>query len=282
MKKDVAKGVAFVLVTIATGGVLIFGNLTNPLVALVASFLSSILVSPISFGIVEGLSNIRNLRLFWKTYVVYRNQHVRLSISYLFRIRVNDKYLLVKNRKGNYYQLVGGAYKTLPGFEKIQEKYCIEPDRKFKTCSGIAKGDLRFTLPGKFVVSIIKWFQSREDRETSQWREFCEELLTTGILDKHIFRYIDFKYVTTLQTPIKKAKNIDCQEVLIYEIFDLVPNNEQIQALNELLEAGDTNEVKWADLYLIERLGYNERNKDFEYHIGAHTKWAILKKWSEE
>jgi hypothetical protein len=33
----------------------------------------------------------------------------------LFRIRSNGKYLLVKNRKQNYYQPVGGAYKTLPG-----------------------------------------------------------------------------------------------------------------------------------------------------------------------
>jgi hypothetical protein len=262
--------------------ILVTQNASQPMWALFTSVLVNIISSPLYFGIIEGLYNLKQFGLFWKTKVLYRNKDVRLSISYLFRIKIKGKYLLVKNRKYDYYQLVGGAYKTLPGVKKVFDKYKVKPDRRFHTDNGVAKNDLRFTLPGKNVISIIKWFHSREDRETSQWREFCEELLTPGILDKHIFRYIDYSYSTTLQTPIKKAKRLDCQEILIYEIFDLVPNTEQVEALEKMCDDGDTPLIKWADPLLVEKLGFDERTKEVEYEIGAHTKWAIFEKWTDD
>ena len=49
-------------------------------------------------------------------------------MSYIYRIQVNDKYLLVKNSKWNYYQPVGGVYKILSediGFLKaLDKKFC--------------------------------------------------------------------------------------------------------------------------------------------------------------
>jgi hypothetical protein len=43
-----------------------------------------------------------------------RRQYIRFSMSYLYRIKVNDKYLLVKNSNWNHYQFVE---------RKIQTKY---------------------------------------------------------------------------------------------------------------------------------------------------------------
>jgi hypothetical protein len=131
------------------------------------------------------------------------------------------------------------------------------------------------------VLNIIKWFNSKEDREISQWREFCEELLSTEILDKHLFRFIDYKYVDTLQTPLQKAKYLDCQEILIYEIFDLIPNTEQEKALGDLSDKGN-NDLKWASEMLVNSLGFNEWDKKPEFEIGAHTKWAINMSYSYE
>jgi len=59
-----------------------------------------------------------------------------LYISYLFRIQVENEYLLVNSRTRNYFQPVGGCYKTLPGSEKIYEKLEVRPDRKFETEKG--------------------------------------------------------------------------------------------------------------------------------------------------
>ncbi|GAB4053572.1 SMODS-associated NUDIX domain-containing protein [Spirosoma litoris] len=255
---------------------------TNSWAVVLTAVLVNIASSPIYVGLIEILYNMNQLPLWFKTKIWYRNHEVRLSISYLFRIKVQDKYLLVKNGKWDQYQLVGGAYKTLPGHEKVFKKLEVKPDSLIETEHGIAKNDLRFTLPGKNVLSIIKWFHSREDREISQWREFCEELLSTNILDKQIFRYIDYNYVTTIQTPMKKAKNRPNQEILIYEIFDLVPTTEQNNLLTDLLLEGDKDYIKWAKKSLIDCLGFNESSKEFEYVIGAHTKWSINEKWSND
>lgn len=248
------------------------------LVALVINILSA----PISFFIIDALSNLGKIPLLIQTKIRFRNQHIRLSFAYLFRIRVKGKYLLVKSRKGNYYQLVGGAYKRYLSTEKLFDCYDIRSDRIFETSHGIAKNDLRIHVPGKFVLKIIDWFNTKEDREISQWREFCEELLTTGILDKEIFRYIDYKYANTLQTPMQKAKKLDCQEILIYEIFDFIPNEEQAKALEELCDKGDTDMTKWADELIINSLGFNEYTRETPYEIGAHTKWALNIKYSHE
>lgn len=248
----------------------------------IVALLVNIISGPLYFTIVEGLYSFKNFKLFWQAYIKYRNRDVRLSISYIFRINVQGKYLLVKNRKGNYYQPVGGAYKTLPGVETIFKKYKVQPDNRFETSHGIAKNDLRFRVKGKNVMNIIKWFESRENRETSQWREFCEELLTTDIIkNKHVFRFIDYEYSYTLQTPMKKAKKLDCQEILIYEIFDLIPNDQQKQELEKLLNSDD-DRVKFADEKLIETLGFDERTKEIEFEIGAHTKWTLFENWTDD
>ena len=279
MRKNLAKGLVFLTSTFVIVYVLVCTDVTQPWPAISLAIAVNIVSSPLYVGLVEGFYNLNRLPLLFKTLVLYRNRPVRLSISYLFRIAIKGKYLLVKNRNGNYYQLVGGAYKTLPGSERIFRKFEVKPDRLIETSHGIAKNDLRFTLPGKNVLDIVKWFNSREDRETSQWREFCEELLSTGILDKHKFRYIDYRYVLTLQTPMQKAKNLDCQEILLYEIFDLIPNTEQEQDLEQLLDQGDKDTHRWATQDLINSLGFNSTTKRFEYEIGPHTKWAVNEKY---
>lgn len=283
MKKRIAEWLIFFTGIVLIVYVLTSQDVSKPVPALIIAIAANIISIPLYIGIIEGIYSFKRLPLVLKTQTIYRNRDVRISISYLFRIKSNGKYLLVKNRKGNYYQLVGGAYKALPSAEKVFKNYKVKTDNRFETEHGITKNDLRFRLPGRNVMKILKWFNSREDRETSPWREFCEELLTTNIIhDKHAFRYIDYKYALTLQTPIQKAKNLNCQEILVYEIFDLIPSTEQIKVLDELFQKGDFGEVKWADEILINSLGFDERTKEMEYEIGPHTKWAVNEKYSKE
>jgi hypothetical protein len=272
-----------VITSILTIIYLTLNNANSIWSALCVGILVNIISGPIYFSIVEGLYNLKDFNLFWKSYIIHRNNDVRFSISYIFRIPVKDKYLLVKNRKYNYYQPVGGAYKTLPGVENVFRKLHVVTDNRFETTDGIAKNDLRFRVKGKYATQIIKWFNSKENRETSQWREFCEELLTTNIIkDKYLFRYINYEYVSTLMTPMQKAKQLECQEILIFEIYDLIPTIEQKNELEKLLENGDTEEVKFADLLLINKLGFDERTREVIYDIAPHTKWTLHEKYSNE
>ena len=60
---------------------------------------------------------IVNHKRLWLTiyskWLGLRGQRIRFSMSYLYRIKVDDKYLLVKNNNFPHYQLVGGKYKVL-------------------------------------------------------------------------------------------------------------------------------------------------------------------------
>ena len=61
------------------------------------------LISIIAFSFEEILKNRGRLWLYLISKTWYHNTSIRLSIAYLYRIKVNDKYLLVKNsRDGNW------------------------------------------------------------------------------------------------------------------------------------------------------------------------------------
>lgn len=233
------------------------------------------------FAILNFLQNINRLYFYFQTQVLLRKKEVRLSIAYLFRIKVDGKFLLVKSNRRNYYQPVGGAFKTLPGSEKIFEKLNVKSDRLIETEKGIAKNDLRVFVKGINVVEFIEWFNSKEDRETSPWREFCEELISTNILPWKQFRYIDYKFKGTIQTPILDLDSGD-KGMFIYEIYDLVINDEQKPILKKLLLSGNSDKFIWADEYLIKRLGHSENEKGYIHEIAQHTKWALNMKWSKE
>ncbi|MCZ8170051.1 MAG: hypothetical protein O9297_06930 [Flavobacterium sp.] len=204
-----------------------------------------------------------------------------MSIAYLYRIKVNGKYLLVKNSRRNYFQPVGGAFKTLPGSEKIFESLHVKCDRLIETESGIAKNDLRVFVKGTNVIDFIEWFDSKEDREISPWREFCEELIASNFLPWKEFRYIDYKYKGTIQTPILNLDTND-KGLFIYEIYDLLPSKEQSIILENMQKEGNTENFIWADEYLINRLGHSESDKKFKYEIAPHTKWALHMKYSKK
>ncbi|WP_407517848.1 SMODS-associated NUDIX domain-containing protein [Elizabethkingia anophelis] len=218
--------------------------------------------------------NYNRLGFYFKTKIWYREQEIRLSISYLFRIKVDEKFLLVKSRTRSYFQPVGGCYKTLPGSRKIFEKLGIRPDRKFETEKGIAKNDLRIYVKGKNVIDFFKWYDSKEDRETSPWREFCEELLTTEILPGREFRYIDYEFKKTIKTPILDL-DMGGKGMFMYEVFDLVINDEQMPILREMQEQQDSNDrYIWVTDEIIQHLGHDGGSKGYKFEISPHTKYA--------
>lgn len=230
------------------------------------------------YWVLTIFQNLGNIKLFFQTRVLYRNKEIRISIAYLFRIKVDNKYLLVRSRNRSYFQPVGGAFKSLPGSELAFGKLGVKPDRLIETENGIAKGDLRVFVKGSNVIDFLAWFDSKEDRETSPWREFCEELISTDILPHKPFRYIDYKFKKSIQSPILKLDSGD-RGIFKFEIYDLVINDEQRLIFNELLKKGDSDKYIWADEYLINRLGHDERSKQYQYDIAPHTRSALNLKW---
>ncbi|WP_343748008.1 hypothetical protein [Fluviicola sp.] len=221
--------------------------------------------------------------VFRSWYLAIRGKHIRFSMSYVYRIQVNDKYLLVKNSNWNFYQPVGGKYKRLPVTRQILKQFEATDDLKLST-NGLKKDDLAVFIPAKNAVKFIDWFNTCEDREISHWREFYEELIDVKgqVLSSTNFPYVNYEFVGRVRTPLKKAKGWDCWEILQYDVLELLPTQKQLIELEALLNNGDTDYIKWADKELIESLGYDNRSRSTPYKIGEHTKWTVNMKWTAD
>jgi len=235
------------------------------------------IISLITLVLSYLVDNYKQLWLIIQTQVFYRSQDIRLSIAYLYRIKVDNEYLLVKSRTRQYYQPVGGCYKTLPGSKKVFEELNVKPDRIIETEKGIAKNDLRVDVKGKNVLNFLRWFDSKKDREISPWREFCEELISENILPWEQFRYIDYEFKKKVQSPII---NLDSggKGIFVFEIYDLVINDEQLPILKNLKEKQSEKYI-WVTDNVIQTLGHNKTEKKYSFEIGPQTKYAQNLKW---
>lgn len=215
------------------------------------------------------LKNYENIKLLYQTKVKYKNENIRLSISYLYRIKVDNKYLLVKsNRIPNQFQPVGGVYKFKPSAKNVLNKLKVVTESGYNYDDDL-KDDLRVKVIGKNVIQFIDWFKSREDRETDPTREFREELLDTKILTpKSKFENINYNHIETVICPLERSDKFGCLEILIRDIYDFEPNTEQEKILRKLLNS-ETDKYKWFESEEIRRLGRTNDRK--EYIVGKHT-----------
>ena len=244
--------------------------------------LITILKTLFTKGVTILWENKNNLSLYMKTlFWNYRNKEIRFSISYLFRIKIpnTNSYLLVLNRRiDNQLQPVGGVYKRY-GDDKLFEKWDYMPDNKRNglDVDDESFSDLRFKVKGKHVIDVIKWFEEGKEREISAEREFFEELIKPKILDAQIFSQIKYKHLKRISKNLKWSEHFSCYEVLIYDIMELLPTEQQNEELKKL--SRDTNLNKGyaiVDFDDIEQLRLVRNGKQIA-RIGEHTKLTINK-----
>ncbi len=230
-------------------------------------------------------ANRKRLLLVFRCWLLARqDKYIRFSMSYLYRIKIDDKFLLVKNSNWNHYQFVGGKYKRNIYTQLLLKNMEAKDDLKLQT-TGLMKDDLAVFIPAKNAIKFIDWFNTKNDREISHWREFYEELIEgkANILSQKKFPYVNYNFMGSVTTPLKKSPHCgwDCWEILQYDILDLLPTQEQLQELENLIKTGDSDYIKWADEELINNLGHDNRTKKHLYSIGAHTRWALNMKWTK-
>jgi hypothetical protein len=179
-----------------------------------------------------------------KTIVFKRNQSVRVTVAYLFRIEVNGRYVLIKRHKKDRpgYQPIGGAFKYLK--EETREcfdKLGIEP------CNHVARdedteNDLRIIIKKRRnLIDFLKWFESRKDREIDPWREFYEEMIEPGLLPIDAFKHIKYVFIRKHEEGIVKSSVFPVDEFRYAEIYELRPEtDEQKRAIHALINVGDS------------------------------------------
>jgi len=245
--------------------------------------LIAVLKSFCAKGISQLWENKKDVSLYLKTlFGKYRNKEIRFSISYLFRLKIphTNSYLLVLNRRiENQLQPVGGVYKRY-GDDRLFEKWNFTPDN-YRNGLGTDEesyNDLRFTVKGKYVIDVIKWFEESKEREFSCEREFFEELIKPKIVDEDIFKQIKYKHVKRISKNLQWSEHHQCHEILIYDVVELIPTTKQQEFLIELGKS--KNDLKKgfviAECDDIEQLRYMEDGKQIA-RIGTHTKFIINK-----
>ncbi|MBF6653870.1 hypothetical protein C3B47_13460 [Flavobacterium columnare] len=248
-----------------------------------AELLTTLLKPILSKGGSIIWENRKHLTTYFKTKIgSYKNKDIRFSISYLFKIQIpnSNKYLLVKNRRiDNQIQPVGGAYKRY-GDDSLFNKWEYKPDNKNNGLNVDEKStaDLRFMVKGKYSIEVMNWFESMQEREINPNREFKEELLDTNILDTNIFQNINYKHIRRFSKNLIWSDFFSCYEILVFDVFELIPNEEQKQFLIELGKAGTNLNKDYAIVECddIEQLRLMEKEKQVA-RIGQHTKLLINK-----
>ena len=202
------------------------------------------------------------------------NTVVRISFAYLFRIKVGDKYLLVKNGRGTEkYQPVGGVYK-LKGREKneLRNRYKVMDDSKIPIDKS-SRDDYRLRMENRYLRKFVKRFDGkiRRERIDNLSREIKEELVETGIVN---WVKIKYRFCGRHMTELYFGEHFQIYELLLADVVELLPTAEQEQDLLLLMQQ-QSNSYYFATAEEIESLGVSTTSGKLKETIGDHTKKII-------
>lgn len=199
---------------------------------------------------------------------------VRISFAYLFRIKVGDKYLLVRNARGtDKYQPVGGVYK-LKGREKneLKNRYKVMDDDKI-SIDASSRDDYRLRMENRYLRKFVKRFDGkiRRERVDNLGREVKEELVETGIIN---WTKIKYRFCGRHMTELRFSEHFQIYELLLADVVELLPTAEQERDLLMLMQQ-QSDAYYFATAEEIESLGVNTASGKLKETIGDHTKKII-------
>lgn len=199
-------------------------------------------------------------------------EDVRVSVSYLFRIKVSNKYLLIEGRRFKQFQPVGGVFKYYPAGEAKLDEMSARDDDLYPI-DKVGIGDLRMTIRGRYLARFFAWFNRRRGRETDVWREFHEELIAPGYLPSETFKFVRAEFVGTRSTGLRWSDYVQRKEIIFAEIYQLVPTPEQ-SAVLEGMAAEQREGLRWATATEVTRRGA-DTNRGIVAAISDHSSWIL-------
>ncbi|MFI2301026.1 hypothetical protein ACH5AL_19550 [Actinacidiphila glaucinigra] len=208
-------------------------------------------LAPLSLAAV--IANRVQIRLFWYS-LRYPSRNIRISAAYLFRIKLDGRYMLVKGSRFPHFQPVGGVFKVSPQGQAFLSSIGAQDD-DLVPLDHKSNADIRIRIRGRQLSRFYGWYDSRAGREDSPWREFHEELVATGHLDTDTFPYVFHDYLGRIVDRIRFSAHADSLEILIADIYDLLPTAEQEQELRRTMSVGAYADLRWFDEQTIRRKG---------------------------
>lgn len=212
----------------------------------------------------------QGFKTWFNTQILYRNKIIRLSFSYLFKIQVDGKYLLVRgNRMKNQFQPIGGVYKVYDEGRSFMDKIRATSDTSMGNTD--ETDDLRLQIKRKEYFKFWEWFKSMEDREYDPRREFEEELLDTGILPVEAFQKLKYRKIYTRNVGVKYSQPLHTHEVVYADIFEIKLSDRQKQIIRDAVQQ-NPNQICLASADEIRCRRYGNT---VQMNLGNNTPWLL-------
>jgi hypothetical protein len=201
----------------------------------------NLIVAFITFLASTIFHNRLRLKIYYQSLIRW-NKNIRLSCAYLFRIRYNNKYLLIRGNRIDQYQPVGGVYKYYDSFNGLKENLELKDESESHFYEN---GDLRLVTIGKHLVKFLDWFDTKRNREITVIRELIEELEPSGISIENLIKQSQVEYLKTVKEPITFSTHFQMDELKIFEIFEVkIPK----EILDDVLKSEHYFSVKAEDI----------------------------------
>lgn len=201
----------------------------------------NLIVAFITFLASTIFHNRLRLKIYYQSLIRW-NKNIRLSCAYLFRIRYNNKYLLIRGNRIDQYQPIGGVYKYYDSFNGLKENLELKDESESHFYEN---GDLRLVTIGKHLVKFLDWFDTKKNREITVIRELIEELEPSGISIENLIKQSQVEYLKTVKEPITFSTHFQMDELKIFEIFEVkIPK----EILDDVLKSEHYFSVKAEDI----------------------------------
>ena len=287
MIKKILRSLWLFILTVGGFLLIVFFEIKNlPVGSSMGGLIMGLTTSPLWSSIVDFTDNTN-----WKTSqrklergkVINKNTEIRISFAYLFRIKVEGKYFLIKNERGTgKFQPVGGVYKLNDEEARyLRQKFFSEDDNKISVDKS-SKGDYRHRFKNQYLRKFIKRFDQTQNRENIEdlSREFKEELFDKGILEQDGFGELNYTYCGRHMTVLIYGEHFQCYELLLADVLHVELTIEQEEKFKDLMNK-ESDKYIFASDKEIKSLGVKVGSDDLIEKIGDHTKKILMENESD-
>lgn len=246
-----------------------------PILPMVGNLIAGALLSPLyksSEDLMDNTNWKTSQRKLKRTGLLQKNTTIRISFAYLFRIKIDGKYFLVKNSRSDKFQPVGGAYKFYEAeADYLKDNIPVENDDRIPV-DKITKRDYRLLVKNKLLRKFVRRFNKTSYREqiTNLSREFVEEIFFTGILTKDTFGKLSYSYCGHHMTNVEFGNIFKIYELLLADIVEVQLSDEQEELFRKLM-CKDSDEYHFATASEIKALGVKYGTNNLADTIANHT-----------
>ena len=172
----------------------------------------------------------------------------------------------------DHFHAVGGCYKMQKSeFDYLKDKYSVSISQQvpFDEESGV---DYRLNVPACNLTKFVRRFNKTKDREqiSNLTREFKEELIESGYINKSNFNEISYRYCGRHFDGINYSHFLNCYELLIADIVEIQLTQNQENELFQLVQK-DKDMFILADEKNIMSEGVDSQNNKFKRYIANNT-----------